>query len=141
MKQHKMSKPKKVNPILEKYEHLQDERKAKIRLEPSKFKRFWKWIWFWVSFPWIWTFYNIRDWKTFIIFLVVFLVVSSEVWVPYLLGCICWSNEPFRITMFSVASACWLFWLGPGTPFMVIVITITIAIKSIFNKVSRKKEK
>lgn len=127
--------------ILEKYNALQDERKAKIRQENSKCKRVWKWIWFWLSFPWVWVFYNIRDWRTAIIFGIVFLVVSSEVWLPYLIGVICWSNEPLRITMFSVASACWLFWLGPGTPFMVIVISITIGIKQLLNHHEKKTNK
>lgn len=124
--------------ILEKYNALQKERKDKIKQEPSKWKRFWKWVWFWFSFPWVWVFYNIRDWRTAIIFVIVFLVVSCEVWLPYLIGLICWNIESVRITMFSVASACWLFWLGPGTPFMVIVISITIAIKTLFNKRKNK---
>jgi len=121
--------------ILEKYKQLQNERKDKIKQEPNKLKRIFKWIWYLISFPFVWIFYNIRDWRTALIFLIVFLVVSSEVRLPYLLGIIFYSNEPFRITMFSVASACWLFWLGPGTPFLVIVISLTIAIKSLFNKI------
>lgn len=127
--------------ILEKYNALQQERKAKIKEVPNKGARFWKWVWFWLSFPWVWVFYNIRDWRTAIIFLIVFILVSSEVWAPYLVGLICWNNEPLRITMFSVASACWLFWLGPGTPFMVIVISITIGIKEILNKHEKNKVK
>ena len=121
--------------ILEKYKQLQNERKEKIKQEQSKPKRLLKWLWYFISFPFVWIFYNIRDWRTALIFIIVFLVVSSEVWLPYLLGIIFYSNETFRITMFSVASACWLFWLGPGTPFLVIVISLTIAIKTLFNKI------
>lgn len=55
--------------------------------------------------------------------------MSSEVWVPYLLGWILHNNW-----LLGVGTACWLFWLGPGTPFMVICIMATIAIKGIFNK-------
>ena len=113
-------------------------RKIVIRLEPNKIKRFFKWVWYYISFPFIWLFYNIRDWRTFVIFAICFIVISSEVWIPYLIGVICWANEPLRIAMFSVGSACWLFWLGPGTPFIELVICATIGIKAIFNKIKKK---
>ncbi len=133
-----MKNTSKTNEIIQKYENLAKTRKEKVRSEPKKSKRFWKWIWYWLTFPFVWIFYNIRDWRTFIIFAIVFIVISSEVWVPYLIGVICWANEPLRISMFSVGSACWLFWLGPGTPFMVICITLTIGVKALFNKIKRK---
>lgn len=107
--------------------------KTHIRFETNKFKRFWKWVWYWVAFPWVWTFYNIRDWRTAVIFAITFLVLSSEVWVPYLLGLI-FKNA----WLIGVGTTCWLFWLGPGTPFMVICISLTIAIKSLFNKIKGK---
>lgn len=56
-----------------------------------------------------------------------------------MIGFICWDNEPLRISMMSVGSACWLFWAGPGTPFLVICIVITIGVKGLFNKVKEKK--
>ena len=56
------------------------------------------------------------------------------------LGIIAFQNEPLRITMFSVGSACWLFWLGPGTPFLVICIALTIGIKGLFNRIKEKKK-
>lgn len=58
-----------------------------------------------------------------------------------LIGVIFWANEPLKISMFSIGSACWLFWLGPGTPFMVICIGLTIAIKGLFNKIKEKRAK
>ena len=93
-----------------------------------------------MTFPFIWIWINVRDWRTAVIFAIVFLLVSSEVWVPYLLGVIFWANEPIKIAMFSFGSACWLFWLGPGTPFLVICIVLTIAIKSLFNKIKNNKK-
>ena len=116
-------------------------RKTIIRLEPNKTKRFFKWVWYYISFPFIWLYYNIRDWRTFVIFAICFIVISSEVWIPYLIGVICWANEPLRIAMFSVGSACWLFLLGPGTPFIALVIGATIGIKAIFNKIKGRKNK
>lgn len=132
---------KKFSEINKQYQEQQTLWKATIRMEPNKFKRFWKWVWYFLVFPWKWIWINIRDWRTALIFVIVFLVVSCEVWVPYLLGLIFYANEPVRITMFSVASACWLFWLGPGTPFMVICIGLTIAVKGLFNKIKERKDK
>lgn len=130
---------KKFSEIENKFKQDQLVWKTHIRLESNKFKRFWKWVWFFIAFPWKWIWVNIRDWRTAIIFAIVFLVVSSEVWIPYTIGFIGWNNEPLRISMFSVGSACWLFWAGPGTPFLVICIGLTIAIKSLFNKIKDKK--
>lgn len=121
------------------YKAKQEEEKTKIRQEPNKHKRFWKWVWYYIIFPFKWVWVNIRDWRTALIFGITFLVVSSEVWVPYLIGFICYSNETLRNTMFGVGSACRLFWLGPGTPFMIIVIGITIGVKGIFNKIKERK--
>lgn len=132
---------KSIKEIEQEYETKQKERKEKIRQEPNKAKRFFKLIWFYISFPFVWLFYNIRDRHTLVIFIIVMLVVGCEVWIPYLLGVIFYSNEAFRITMFSVGSACWLFWLGPFTPFMPLCIVITIGIKTGINKWKMKDHK
>lgn len=129
----------KKNKISELYEKKQKEWKDKIRSKPTKWIRFWSWVWYLIAFPFVWLFYNIRDWRSAVIFVIVFLFVSSEVWIPYLLGIIFWTNEGVRIAMFSFGSACWLFWLGPGTPFMVICISLTIGIKAILNKLAFKR--
>ena len=121
--------------VEEQFKTRQNEWKARIRQEPSKAKRFWKWVWYLCAFPFVWLWVNIRDWRTALIFILVALIVSSEVWVPYLIAVICWGNEPVRISMLSVGSACWLFWIGPGTPFLVICIGITIGVKALFNKI------
>ena len=129
-----MKRQKKPNKVLEDYNKQQQKWKTKIKAEPNKFKRFWKWVWFLIAFPWVWVFYNIRDWRTAIIFGIVFLALSSEVWVPYLLGVIFNNNW-----LLGVGTACWLFWLGPGTPFMVICIIVTIGVKTLWNKITGKK--
>lgn len=121
------------------YNQYQLKAKTKIRMKPTRWARLIGWLWFWISFPFIWIWNNIRDWRTAVIFVLVFLGVSSEVWIPYSIAFIGWKNEPLRISMLSVGSACWLFWLGPGTPFLVIVITLTIAIKGLFDKFRNKK--
>ncbi len=128
----------KKNKIAELYEAKQKEWKEKIRSKPTKWLRFWSWVWYSIAFPWVWLFYNIRDWRTAVIFVIVFVVLSSEVWLPYLIGLIFWNNNGVRITMFSIGSVCWLFWLGPGTPFIVICISVTIGVKALFNKIKSK---
>ena len=141
MKKNKEKKETYFSKIEDEYKKKQLVWKTHIRLEPNKFKRFWKWVWFLIAFPFVWIWTNIRDWRTALIFIIVFLIVSSEVWIPYSIGFIGYQNESLRITMFSVGSACWLFWLGPGTPFMVICIGLTIAIKGLFNKIKEKRAK
>lgn len=121
------------------YHEKQLKWKTKIRLESNKFKRFWKWVWYLIAFPFVWLFYNLRDWRTLVIFVIVFLVVSCEVWIPYLIAVICWNNETLRYSMLGVGSACWLFWAGPFTPFIIICISLTIGIKSVFNKIKHKR--
>ena len=131
---------KKFKDIEIQFKEKQEAEKNKIRSEENKWKRFWKWVLYLIVFPWKWIFVNIRDWRTALIFIIVCAVVSSEVWVPYMIGFICWNNEPLRISMFGVGSACWLFWIGPGTPFLVICIGLTIAVKSLFNKIKYRKK-
>lgn len=109
-------------------------RKQVIKSEPNKLKRFFKRIHHLIIFPFAWLYCNIQDYHTILIFISVFLVLSSEVWIPYLLGIIFRSNTALRHTMFSVGSACWLFWAGPFTPFMPLCIGLTILIKSLYNK-------
>lgn len=134
------------NNILKQAKQRDDELKAKrkekmneIKQEQNKWKRFWKIIWYWITFPFIWIWQNIRDWRTAIIFVIVFLVVSCEVWIPYLLGTITWGTD-FSKTMFGVGSACLFFWnCVPFTPFLAICITLTIIVKEIFNKLRDRK--
>ena len=135
----KEKKHTKLNDLEKTYKEKQLMWKTKIRLDSNKFRRFWKWVCYLIAFPFVWLFYNIRDWRTFVIFVIVFLVVSCEVWVPYLIAFICWNNETLRYSMLGVGSACWLFWAGPGTPFIIICISLTIGIKSVFNKIKQKR--
>ena len=114
------------------YKNKQLAWKSRIRMNGNR-KR--DWLKYYLLFPFVWIIHNIRDWRTAVIFVIVLLLISSEVWVPYLLALIFWNNEGWRIGLLSFASACWLFWLGPGTPFLVICISITIAVKALFNKI------
>lgn len=109
------------------YEKKKKERLLKIKQEPNKWKRFWKYVWFAFTFVWIWAWNELRDWRTLLIYLIVSGIVGSEVWVPVLLGIIL--NKP---TWIAFGSAMEAFWLLPGTPFVAICIVITITIKELF---------
>lgn len=115
--------------------------KTHIRLKPRKSQRFWGWCGYYTAFPFVWAWVNIRDWHTFVIFVTVFVVMSVEIWLPYLIGFICWNNESLRVAMFSFASACLVFWAMPMTPFLLICVFLTMAIKGIFNKIKDRKSK
>lgn len=136
-KEEKISILKAEKQKQEEYEFKQKQIKAEIKSQP---KHFWKLVWYYIKKPFVWLKDNIKDWRTAIIFIIVFLVLSCEVWVPYLLGIISWGSD-FSKWCFGIASACWLFWLGPGTPFLPICIGFTILIKSLFNKIRFRKLK
>ena len=121
----------------EEYERNQKEVLIEIITEPH---HFWRLVWFYFKKPFRWLKENIQDWRTAIIFIIVVLVVSCEVWVPYLIALLTWGSDLSK-WLIGVASACWLFWLGPGTPFLLICITLTMVIKGIFNKVRFKNIK
>lgn len=131
-------KQNKFSQLENKYKEDQKKEREKIRQEPSRFKRILKWIWYLISFPFKWLWLNIRDWRTALIFVTVVLIVSIEVWLPYLIGIITWGSALSKI-MFGIGSTCWLFWLGPGTPFIIICIGITIGVKELFNRIEEKK--
>lgn len=80
------------------------------------------------------TWKELKDWKTLVLYIIVNIILSCEVWVPYLLWLIT-GNSWWA----GIGSACWLFWLGPGTPFTLIAMTLTIAIKKLYLKFKRRK--
>ena len=133
-KEEKISILKQEKQKQEEYEKKQKEQLIQIKNTPH---HFWKLLWFYIKKPFIWLKDNIKDWRTFLIFIIVFLVVSCEVWVPYLLGIITWGSD-FSKWCFSIGSACLLFWWLPGTPFLLICITLTIVAKIIFNKIRER---
>lgn len=70
-----------------------------------------------------------KDWKTFLIFLIVVLIVYSPTWGGYLLYLI------FKWKWcLAVATSTMIFWVGPFTPFIPLCIAITFGIKGIMEK-------
>ena len=81
---------------------------------------------------WVWK--EVKDWRTLVLLAVVCVVVSLPVWGCYLLGYIFkWEWA------FWVATAMWGFWMLPGAPFWALSISITLAIKKIYQKKKAKE--
>lgn len=134
---------KKYTEIENQYKQQQTEWKNKIKQEPSKLKRFFKWLWFFIAFPFVWLFVNIRDLKTAIIFLIVLAVYSGSVWGFYLASLLCgWTSTDVGKWLFGIGTTIWAWWLSPaGSPFILLCIVTTIGVKALFNKISHRKHK
>ncbi len=91
----------------------------------QKFKSFFKWLW-----------QQLKDWRTLILFIIVFIVMSASVWIWYVLGFIL-NNAWF----YGVGSAVWLFWAGPFTPFIPLCIAITFGIKKLYLVLKERKKR
>lgn len=81
---------------------------------------------------------QLKDKTNIIIFIVVFLVLSSEVWVPILLGII-----TQNAWWYGIGATCWAFWLAPFTPFLPLCLGITFAVRKAYDalkKLSKNSE-
>lgn len=76
---------------------------------------------------------QLKDWKNWIIFIVVMLVVGSEVWIPGLIGVL-----TGNAWWYGVAAVCWAFWLAPFTPFLPLCLAVTFAVRKIFDKIKKR---
>ena len=128
------------------YKEKQNAWKIKIRLKPKKSQRFWGWVGYFIAFPFVWLFYNIRDWRTAICIVISFLLWSSSVWIWYLLAIITGWNTDVAKWFIGVGSAVWVWWASPvGSPFILLVTFTAIGMKMLFNKIkdvlSMKKKK
>lgn len=130
----------KAKEALQRYKESSDRRKAEIKADPRRGKRFWKWCWFLISWPFRWLWAECHDWRFLVLFIGVAAVMSVEVWGFYLAGLVTWGTE-FSKWAFGVASACWLFWLGPFTPFVPLCMAITCGIKTAIDRARERKER
>lgn len=127
----------KFKDIQQQYNEKQQIWKIKIRLKPKKSQRFWGWVWYFVAFPWVWLFYNIRDWRTAVCIVISLMLWSSSVWGFYLASIICgWTYTTAGAWLFGIGNAVWLWWLSPvGSPFILLVTFTAIGMKMGFNKI------
>lgn len=77
---------------------------------------------------------QLKDKTNIVIFCICYVVLSSEVWVPYLIYFITGSKW-----WLGIGSACWAFWLAPFTPFIPLCIACTFGARKIYDKVKIKK--
>ena len=80
---------------------------------------------------WVWN--ECRNWKTILLLGVVCLVIGAPVWIGGLL----WLIFGWKWAL-GMALACLAFWWLPGTPFFVLSITVTLAIKKWGRKILNK---
>ena len=80
---------------------------------------------------WIWQ--ECKDWRTFVLLVIVCIVIGLPVWGGYVL---------YFITHWEwaliVATALLAFWWLPGAPYFAVCVAVTLAIKRFFE---RRKEK
>ncbi len=131
-----------IKELEQKYKEKQLVWKTHIGLKPTKWKRFWGWVWYLIAFPFVWLFYNIRDWRTAICVIVSFLLWSSSVWVWYVLAlCSGWTTDAAKWFL-GIGSAVWIWWASPvGSPFILLVTFTAIGIKALFNKIKSRQKK
>ena len=76
---------------------------------------------------WLWR--ECKDWKTFVLLVIVCLVIGFPVWGGYIL---------YFITGWEwaliVATALLAFWWLPGAPYFAVCVAVTLAIKRFFEK-------
>lgn len=122
------------------YQHSFTTEKAAIKLEQSKWKRFWKYVWLAIKWPWKWLWMACHDWRLILVYVGWMAIIGCEVWVPLVIAWCCPGTDLSK-SMYAVAATCEAFWLGPFTPFMPLCIALTIGTKAIFDKIKTKKEK
>ena len=81
-------------------------------------------------------FCNLKDKKNILIFCIVTLVLSCEVWLPYLLAIITGNDW-----WWGIGSICWAFWLAPFTPFLPLCFALTFVVRKIYDKLVKRRKK
>ncbi|MBR3686816.1 MAG: hypothetical protein IKL66_04975 [Clostridia bacterium] len=83
---------------------------------------------------WLWR--ECKDWRTFVLLVIVCIVVGAPVWISGLLGIL--FNWTWAWAVFAALLA---FWWMPGVPYFALCVAITLAIKRFFEKKTAKKAK
>ena len=131
-----------IKELEQTYKKKQLAWKVHIRMKPSKWQRFWSWVWFLIAFPFVWLFYNIRDWRTAICIVISLLLWSSSVWIWYLLAIISGWTTDLAKWFAGIGTAVWIWWASPvGSPFILLVTFTAIGMKMLFNKIKNRKKK
>ena len=83
-------------------------------------------------FKWVWM--ECKDWRTIVLLGIVCAVLGLPVWCGYLLGLLFdWGWA------YLVATVTWGIWMLPGAPFFALSVSITLAIKRLYEKRIEKR--
>ncbi|MBQ3013085.1 MAG: hypothetical protein IJD74_06055 [Clostridia bacterium] len=83
---------------------------------------------------WLWR--ECKDWRTFVLLVIVCIVVGAPVWISGLLGIL--FNWAWAWAVFAALLA---FWWLPGVPYFALCVAVTLAIKRFFEKKAAKEAK
>lgn len=122
-----------VKEISDSLEEYKKREKEKIKAEKSRWRRFWKWVRYFIVITWEWLFMTMKDWRSWLIFLGCVTVTSCTVWVGFILFWI------FRWEWaLAMATGSLFFWnCVPCTPFIAINLFLTILIKGVAEKLRK----
>lgn len=133
---------KSLKEIEKEYQDKQRVWKVSIRMKPKKSQRFWSWVWYLIAFPFVWLFYNMRDWRSVICVIISFLLWSASVWIWYVGAAISGWDTTAGKWFLGIGSAVWVWWASPvGSPFILLVSITAIGIKALWNKIKAHKNK
>jgi len=120
--------------IQETYNKKQSEWKQRIKTKPKR-TRWLHYIWYLIAFPFVWLFYNIRDWRSAVCVVISLILWSASVWIWYLLAIITgWTTDAAKWFL-GIGSAVWIWWLSPvGSPFILLVTITSIGMKTLYDK-------
>lgn len=122
-----------VKEISDSLEEYKRKEKEKIKAEKSRWRRFWKWVRYFIVITWEWLFMTLKDWRSWLIFLGCVTVTSCTVWVGFILFWI--FGWEWALAM---ATGSLFFWnCVPCTPFIAINLFLTILIKGVAEKLRK----
>lgn len=131
-----------IKELQEQYNIKQQAWKEKIKAKPTKWKRFWSWVWFLIAFPFVWLFYNIRDWRSAVCIVISTLLWSASVWIWYALAIFTGWNTDTAKWFAGIGTAVWIWWASPvGSPFILLVTFTAIGMKALWNKIRKRNKK
>lgn len=137
-KQRRQRKREELERLEEHYKRVSHAEKVFIKQEPSRWKRFWKLVWWFLKDPFMWIWHHRKDWKTVVIFIVVNVVASGSVWAFYLAAVIVGPGTSLGKWLWGIGSAVWAWWLLPASPYTLIVIGLTIGIRALIAEIEKR---
>lgn len=127
--------------LKESYNTRYKEKINLINQHQNKMYRFFKKLWLVIIFSWIWLFKEFGNLKTIIVFLIIACVMSATVWIPLIIAFVFGFQSNVGVYCMSLTIGSLIFWNLPGTPFIIICLTITLILNRTILKNIGKKHK